>query len=320
MAFARKLVNVLRSVRLHPGLWALLALATLASSALNLNSSSPYSWATYYAPKRVNPVTIDGNLDEWGDVKGFTMDQEKFFFVGQGMSSSKWQGPKDLSATFKVMWDEKYIYVAVHVVDDHVTEPHGSFAKGMDTGSWDDDGVELMFDNDGCNMSRYYVGDPMHHEFHFVFSEKHPFVFDNFWRYQQGASQPMFTLPDGTLEPLAYPDEVMAKNDITQSFAGPPYNGSFAFKRNSDGYNLEVRMALPGAQMRPIYDGGHAIGFDVAINDNDEGKGPLKQQLHWSGMNDLFWRDTKFFGTLFLYEAPLTKSSNPSAVPTCPRS
>ena len=23
-----------------------------------------------------------------------------------------------------------------------------------------------MFDNDGCGVSRYYIGDPMHHEFH----------------------------------------------------------------------------------------------------------------------------------------------------------
>ena len=53
--------------------------------------------------------------------------------------------------------------------------------------------------------------------------------------------------------------------------------------------------------MKPIYDGGRPIGFDVAINDNDEGKGPLKQELHWSGMNDLFWRDCNFFGKLILY-------------------
>jgi len=280
--------------------FVLLALMTATKCSF---ASSPYSWATYYAPRRTATITIDGDLSEWDSVKGFTMDQEKFFFVGQGMSSKKWTGPKDLSATFKVVWDDQYIYVAVHVVDDKVNEPFGSLVSGMGTGSWDDDGVELMFDNDGSNMARYYIGDPLHHEFHFVYSATHPLVFDNFWKYQAGAPQPMFTLPDGKKEPLAYPDEVMAKNEITQSFAGPPYYGKFAFKRTPDGYNLEVRMALPGAQMKPIYDGGHAIGFDVAINDNDEGKGPLKQQLHWSGMNDLYWRDCKFFGTLILYDS-----------------
>lgn len=283
----------------RPVRFALLAIA-LAVPFVALGSS-PYPWATFYAQKRTMPIVIDGDLTDWSGVKGFTMDQEKFLFQGQGMSSAKWEGPKDLSATFKVLWDEKFIYIAVHVVDDHVTEPHGSLVKGTETGSWDDDGVELMFDNDGCGMSRYYVGDPVHHEFHFVYSAKHPFIFDNFWKHQLGAPQPMFTLPDGTQEPLAYPDEVMVKNDVTSSFSQPPYLGQYAFKRTADGYNLELRMALPGARMRPIYDGGHPIGFDVAVNDNDRGSGPLKQQLHWSGMNALFWRDTRFFGTLILY-------------------
>jgi cellulose/xylan binding protein with CBM9 domain len=265
-------------------------------------ASSPYSWATYYASKRTVPIVIDGDLTEWGNVKGFTMSQEKFFFVGQGMSSTKWQGPKDLSATFKLIWDEQFIYVAVEVVDDRVTEPHGSLVSTMETGSWDDDGIELMFDNDGSNMSRYYVGDLLHHEFHFVYSSTHPFVFDNFWKYQAGAPQLMFDLPDGSKEPLAFPDEVMSKHEITPSFGDDPYRGAFAFKRTPQGYNLELRMKLPGAIMKPIYDGGRAIGFDIAINDNDVGKGPLKQQLHWSGMNDLYWRDCKFFGTLVLVE------------------
>ena len=273
--------------------------------------SSPYSWATYYAPRRTQNIVIDGDLSEWEAVPGFTMDQEKYFYVGQGMSSKKWTGPKDLSATFKLVWDEQYIYVAVHVVDDKVNEPYGSLVAGTETGSWDDDGVELMFDDDGSNMSHYYIGDPMHHEFHFVYSAKHPLVFDNFWKYQAGAPQPMFTLPDGSQEPLAYSDEVLVKNEVTQKFGDAPYHGAFAFKRTADGYNLEVRMALPGAQMKPIYDGGHFIGFDLAVNDNDLGKGPLKQQLHWSGMSDLFWRDCKFFGTLFLIDSKSRNGNYP---------
>jgi hypothetical protein len=264
------------------------------------SSYSPYSWATYYAVKRKRPVKIDGELSEWAGIQGFTMAQEKFFFVGQGMSSAKWGGPKDLSATFRVQWDEQFLYVAVEVIDDKVTEPHGSLVQGTDTGSWDDDGVELMLDNDGCGASRYYIGDPAHHEFHFVYSASHPFVFDNFWKPLPGAKRATFRLPDGAEEPLAFPGEVMAKNPVTEAFSKPPYNGAFAFKRTAKGYNLEVRMSLPEAKMSAINAGGHPIGFDVAINDNDAGSGPLKQQLHWSGMNDMFWRSSQFFGTLIL--------------------
>ena len=39
---------------------------------------------------------------------------------------------------------------------------------------------------------------------------------------------------------------------------------------------------------------------DIAVNDNDEGTGPLKQELHWSGMNEMFWRNAQYFGTLIL--------------------
>lgn len=291
-------------IRKHTTCSVALLLTALACAAgfltHQLRAFSPYSWATYYAPKRAHAITVDGDLSDWSDVKGFTMDQEKFFFVGQGMSSAKWKGHTDLSATFKVQWDEQYIYIAVEVLDDVVTEPHGSLVKGTETGSWDDDGVELMFDNDGCGMSRYYIGDTMHHEFHFVYSSRRPFVFDNFWRKELGAPRPLFTLPDGSTEPLAYPGEVMVKNEITEVFSKPPYNGAYAFKRIARGYNLEVRMSLPGATMAAINEGGHPIGFDIAINDNDAGKGPLKQQLHWSGMNGMFWRDCQLFGTLIL--------------------
>ncbi len=257
-------------------------------------------WATCYATRRAGPIKIDGDLSEWNEVRGITMTDEKFFFVGQGMSSARWKGPKDLSATFKLQWDSEFLYIAVDVTDDNVTEPHGSQVAGTDTGSWDDDGVEIMLDNDGCGMPRYYIGDPLHHEMHFVYSAKHPYVFDNFWKPEAGAPMPTFKLPDGREEPLAYPGETMAKNDITRRFADPPYKGQFAFRRTATGYALEIRLALPGARMVAINEGGRPIGFDLAVNDNDTGSGPLKQQLHWSGVNDLFWRNCQYFGTLIL--------------------
>jgi Carbohydrate family 9 binding domain-like len=289
--FARRVTALVR---------ASLIVSTMALSSVSGYAASPYSWATYYATQSTRPITIDGDLSEWSDVPGFTMDQEKFFYVGQGMSSAKWTGAKDLAATFRVQWDEQYLYLAIQVTDDKVTEPHGSLVAGTETGSWDDDGVEVMLDGDGCCATRYYIGDLIHHELHFVYSARHPFVFDNFWKPAPDAPRAMFRLPDGREEPLSFAGEFMAKNDVTAIFSQPPYNGKFAFKRTATGYNLEIRMVVPGATMAPINSGGHPIGFDIAINDNDAGTGPLKQQLHWSGMNGLFWRDTGLFGTLVL--------------------
>lgn len=278
----------------------LIVLFLLCFGAPQGTCSSFYPWATYYAVKKTRSITIDGDLSEWAGITGFTMAEAKFLFVGQGMSAANWRGPKDLSATFRVVWDEQYIYVAVQVVDDHVTEPHGSLIKGNETGSWDDDGVELMLDEEGCCTSGYYIGDLARHEMHFVYSAKHPFVFDNFWRPKPGAQAARFRLPDGREEQLSLAGEEMAKNDVTAVFWKAPYHGAFAFKRTAVGYNLELRMALPKATMVAIDQGGHPIGFDIAINDNDLGAGPLKQQLHWSGVNGMFWRDTRYFGTLIL--------------------
>lgn len=279
-----------------------LLLYVMITLSLGAQSFSPYDWATYNAIHKTQDIKIDGELDDWKNVKGFSLDQEKYFFVGQGMSSSKWKGVEDLYGNFKAVWDEKYVYIAVEVWDDTVTIPHGSIVKDNSTGSWDDDGIEIMFDHDGCAKSKYYIGDPMHHEYHFVYDDKTPFVFDNFWIKDANAQQPMYTLPNGGKEPLAYAGEAMAKNNVTEKFYGLPYYGRYQFKRTTKGYNLEVKMKLPGAIMKPINKGGHKIGFDICINDNDEGKGPLKQQLHWSGMNALFWRDCKYFGTLILID------------------
>jgi len=279
----------------------LFAISVSAQSNLITNSVfSPYEWATYYAVKKTSPINIDGDLSDWKNVKGFTMDQRKYFFVGQGMSSAKWNGLLDLSGNFKITWDSAFIYIAAEVIDDKVTEPHGSLVEGQQSGSWDDDGIEIMFDNDGCGATRYYIGDKLHHEFHFVYSDDVPYIFDNFWVPKPGAQQPMFVLPNGELEPLAYPNEVMEKNDVTERFDQSPYNGEYKFKRTKRGYNLEVKMSLPGTQMVAINEGGHKIGFDIAFNDNDEGKGALKQQFHWSGMNGMFWRNCQFFGSLIL--------------------
>ena len=283
----------------HAGFLLLIMLLTNSSDA---QTFSPNEWATYYAPKRTKEIKIDGDLEDWKNIKGFSLDQEKYFFVGQGMSSSQWKGVVDLSAYFKVQWDETYIYIAVEVRDDKVTPPHGSLVKDNSTGSWDDDGIEILFDNDGCGKSRYFIGDSMHHEYHFVYDVKKPFVFDNFWVPSVNAPQPLFTLPNGDTEPLAYAGEVMSKNEVTESISVAPYFGNYRFKATAKGYNLELKMKLPGTVMKAVNDGGHPIGFDICINDNDEGKGLLKQQLHWSGMNGMFWRDCKYFGTLMLVD------------------
>lgn len=103
-------------------------------------------------------------------------------------------------------------------------------------------------------------------------------------------------------EPLAYAGETMSKKQCDGKLSSSPYYGNYRFKRTEKGYNLELKMKLHGTVMKPIDKGGHKIGFDICINDNDEGKDPLKQTVYWSGMNGIFWRDCKYFGTRVLLD------------------
>ena len=78
---------------------AMAALGLALGFATVAGAEPPFSacpWATCYATKRTRPIKVDAELSEWKDIPGVTMAEEKFFFVGQGMSSAKWQGPQDL--------------------------------------------------------------------------------------------------------------------------------------------------------------------------------------------------------------------------------
>jgi hypothetical protein len=70
------------------------------------------------------PPQIDGQLDEW-------RDQQPLIVTGQenwgGHHASRWEGPTDLTGKAWSRWDEKNLYFAFEVVDDHHEAP---FANG----------------------------------------------------------------------------------------------------------------------------------------------------------------------------------------------
>lgn len=68
----------------------------------------------------------------------------------------------------------------------------------------------------------------------------------------------------------------------------------------SGGYSVE--MAIPWSELGIVPTAGMTIGFDVAVNDDDNG-GDRDSQLMWAGTNDN-WTDTSMFGNLEL--SPVT--------------
>lgn len=80
---------------------------------------------------------IDGNLNEWqlSYLQPAILDTKEQIFLGQNF----WDGPKDCSGSFYLMWDDKNIYIGVIVKDDKII-------MNKDGGNiWNADAIEIFF-------------------------------------------------------------------------------------------------------------------------------------------------------------------------------
>jgi hypothetical protein len=124
--------------------------ATIPPTATTTNTASPTATFTsipYVAPVYVTPYayrpggtyyasyfspSLDGNWGEWGS----HVYSSGAIIYGAG----NWTGKKDLDSSFRVSWDDSYLYIAVKVIDDIYSQnaTGGELYKG--------DTVEILFD------------------------------------------------------------------------------------------------------------------------------------------------------------------------------
>ncbi|MBN1998013.1 PKD domain-containing protein [candidate division KSB1 bacterium] len=71
---------------------------------------------------------------------------------------------------------------------------------------------------------------------------------------------------------------------------------NFFRKTTKDGWDLEVAFPFEGLPFEPVI--GQKIGFDIHINDNDDGDRQTK--LTWWSENDDSWKNPSVFGTIVL--------------------
>lgn len=90
------------------------------------------------APHAPGPVTLDGDLAEWGAAPALAMT------YGSGYDPAD---TADLKAAARLMWDEDHLYVAVEVEDNEFYQPyHGDVV-------WMADSVELWIENSNWSFS-----------------------------------------------------------------------------------------------------------------------------------------------------------------------
>jgi hypothetical protein len=92
-------------------------------------------------PRARSPVKLDGSMAEadWKRATVLAINEARQYFSFDPQKI-KWKGPQDLSGTVQFLWDDKYLYVGVKVVDDVLANSQ------TDGDLWAGDGLQFMVD------------------------------------------------------------------------------------------------------------------------------------------------------------------------------
>lgn len=236
---------------------------------------------SFYADQGTVAPTIDGFIDaaEWRFSPQSSGASGSFWYVrwdplvaDEGIiqsgviSSPNNDEPfslTDCSFVVYTLYDEEYLYIAVRVTDDFIEV--NDAADGSDDGqTWDDDSVEIFIDGD---LSR----------------------FDTPLTQASSADQTREFATGGQFV-------LTANNARRDNEAGNPTFGEngdwFARAEWTDtGYDVEFKIKLSkiGNPSK-----GSSIGFNVAVNDDDDGAA-ARYQLRWAGEPHL----ESSYGTLY---------------------
>ena len=239
--------------------------ATSTATPTPLPSATPAptatpAWSTtsdVVANEVAVPPTIDGVLDEWAAFSGIASAFQ--VFAGAG-----WDGTADLSAGWRLAWDQAYLYVAVDVSDDiHVqTESGDQVYRG--------DSVELQLDTDlaGDRDDRRLSADD----------------------YQIALSPGDFA----ALPPSAV--RVRGSADGAQ-LPAPGHSVRVAARATESGYTLEA--AIPWADLGLAPFRGLVIGLALNASDND-GPGTAVQEVLISNVDTRTYANPTTWGRLTL--------------------
>ena len=173
------------------------------------------------------PPTLDGNLEEWGSIPAFEASHRVY-------AAASWNGTADLTAVWRLGWDDQYLYVAVAVQDDvHVQTQTGNQAFRGDS-------LEMQLSIDPSFRTRTRL---------------------NPTDFQIQLSPGNF----GNLPPEAFRFQANANGQMRDALG---HGVRVAAVRQPDGYTLEA--AIPWRDLgvsAPFV--GQVLGANLNANDND---------------------------------------------------
>ena len=220
---------------------------------------------TLTASETTQPITLDGDLFEWGELTSLpTVEAKENVVYGQGA----WRGKSDVSFKMALRWNAEALTLGIVVFDDHAVQAK----TGKDL--WEGDHIELWLDMD--LQGDYQEAVNSDDDFQFGFS---PGNFDSL-------------KPESFLWTPPLP---------AASFKGV----AVAAKKIEGGYTLEARIpaellfstAKKGARQVPFVKGDR-FGISVDVSDTDDARAPQKCLLSTS--TNRIWGDPTTFGILEL--------------------
>lgn len=201
----------------------------------NKNVTANFTTSVYkiYANKvSSTSIKVDGILDE--------REWDLRYSVSKVVS-----GSYNNTAKFDVVWDNKYLYLGVDVVD--------SFLISQDsTNIWEDDSVEIYIDVGHDHKPSYDTYDTQYIKGYGVSS---------LWERNNRTS--------GVLH---------------------------SYHRTQNGYSIEI--GIPWSNLNVVPSSGMVLGFDIGVNDDDDGGGRDGQAMYAGIVNN--YLTTQYFGDLIL--------------------
>ena len=210
-------------------------------------------------------IVIDGDLAEWDERGAIHLGERRD--VAPGLP---WDGPGDLSGDIMLRWDDKDLYVAARVTDDHL-DRHPKTNR-----IWDGTALELFFDVDlfhDVGVAEYNDDD-----YHYVFA---PATSDE--------CGDVFIVSDNSGSTKT--DDIRMKS-----------------RRTPRGYDMEVSLPRRIFDYEPWLGGagkkfkkGHSFGIGISLNDAVKDRTARKTILVWGGSSDN-WRDISKLATVVMVE------------------
>ncbi|HEY5891979.1 MAG TPA: sugar-binding protein [Chthoniobacterales bacterium] len=83
----------------------------------------------------------EGRLDEnaWSQAPVLDISEARQMFYPE-KDAKRWVGPADLSGQARMMWDDRYLYIRMEVVDDVYCNPGSGYSM------WNQDGIQFLID------------------------------------------------------------------------------------------------------------------------------------------------------------------------------